>query len=140
MQSAGHGHLQFFSYRRGLPSCSPVSLGKFSAIRSAGHPSFCEVGPEIFPANSRAGPHVPVWVWAIPAEQPSSRRSVNRRFAAASLVLLPGAARTQVILNRTLMRPREALLFIRESINTAINHKHEKVTEQDILDAERSTW
>jgi len=36
------------------------------------------------------------------------------------------------------MRPREVLRFVRESINTAINRKHEKVTEQDILDAERS--
>ena len=44
----------------------------------------------------------------------------------------------QFILNRTLMRPREVLRFVRESISTAINRKHEKVTEQDILDAERS--
>jgi hypothetical protein len=36
------------------------------------------------------------------------------------------------------MRPREVLRFVRESINTAINRKHEKVAEQDILDAERS--
>ncbi len=44
----------------------------------------------------------------------------------------------QFILNHTLMRPREVLRFVRESINTAINRKHEKVMEQDILDAERS--
>ena len=44
----------------------------------------------------------------------------------------------QFILNRTLMRPREVLRFVKESINTAINRKHEKVTEHDILDAERS--
>jgi hypothetical protein len=30
------------------------------------------------------------------------------------------------------------LRFVRESINTAINRKHAKVLEQDILDAERS--
>jgi hypothetical protein len=44
----------------------------------------------------------------------------------------------QFILNRTLMRPREVLRFVRESINTAINRRHEKVTELDIIDAERS--
>jgi hypothetical protein len=44
----------------------------------------------------------------------------------------------QFVLNRTLLRPREVLRFVRESINTAINRKHETVTEQDILDAERS--
>jgi hypothetical protein len=44
----------------------------------------------------------------------------------------------QFILNRTLMRPREVLRFVREGIGAAINRKHEKVTEQDILDAERS--
>jgi hypothetical protein len=49
-----------------------------------------------------------------------------------------GEDSVQFILNRTLMRPREVLRFVRESINTAINRKHEKVTEQDILDAERS--
>jgi hypothetical protein len=44
----------------------------------------------------------------------------------------------QFILSRTLMRPREVLRFVRESISTAINRKHEKVMENDILDAERS--
>jgi len=44
----------------------------------------------------------------------------------------------QFILSRTLMRPREVLRFVRESINTAINRKHEKVVELDILNAERS--
>jgi len=44
----------------------------------------------------------------------------------------------QFILNRTLMRPREVLRFVRECINMAINRRHEKVTEQDILDAERA--
>jgi hypothetical protein len=47
-----------------------------------------------------------------------------------------GEDSVQFILNRTLMRPREVLRFVRESINTAINRKHEKVTEQDIFDAD----
>lgn len=42
----------------------------------------------------------------------------------------------QFIVSRTLMRPREVLRFVRECINTAINHKHEKVTEEDILKAQ----
>jgi hypothetical protein len=42
----------------------------------------------------------------------------------------------QFILSRTLMRPREVLRFVRECINTAINHKHDKVTEEDILKAQ----
>jgi hypothetical protein len=36
------------------------------------------------------------------------------------------------------MRPREILRFVRECVNTAINHRRIKVTEQDILDAERT--
>jgi hypothetical protein len=42
------------------------------------------------------------------------------------------------ILERTLMRPREVLRFIRESINTAVNRGHEKVTEDDIIHAEHT--
>jgi hypothetical protein len=34
------------------------------------------------------------------------------------------------------MRPREVLRFVRDCINTAINRKHEKVTEDDILKAQ----
>jgi hypothetical protein len=45
----------------------------------------------------------------------------------------------QFILNRTLMRPREALQFVRGCVNTAWrNHRRDKVTEQDILQAERA--
>lgn len=44
----------------------------------------------------------------------------------------------QFILTRTLMRPREILRFVRECLSTAINRQRETVTEQDILDAERS--
>jgi hypothetical protein len=42
----------------------------------------------------------------------------------------------QFILSRTLMRPREVLRFVRDCINTAVNRKHEKVTEEDILKAQ----
>jgi hypothetical protein len=42
------------------------------------------------------------------------------------------------ILNRTLMRPREVLRFVRDCINVAVNRRHERVTEDDILYAERS--
>lgn len=42
------------------------------------------------------------------------------------------------ILDRTLMRPREALRFIRECINTAVNRGHDKVTQDDILQAEKT--
>jgi hypothetical protein len=44
----------------------------------------------------------------------------------------------QYVLNRTLMRPREVLRFVRECINTAVNRHHETVTENDILEAERT--
>lgn len=43
----------------------------------------------------------------------------------------------QFILSRTLMRPREVLRFVRECISTAINHRADKVSEQDIINAER---
>jgi hypothetical protein len=42
------------------------------------------------------------------------------------------------ILNRTLMRPREVLRFVREAINVAVNRGHEKVSEEDITQAERT--
>lgn len=42
------------------------------------------------------------------------------------------------ILGRTLMRPRELLRFVRDCINVAVNRKHEQVTEEDILQAEKS--
>lgn len=42
------------------------------------------------------------------------------------------------ILSRTLMRPRELLRFLRDCINVAVNRRHEQVTEDDILFAERS--
>jgi hypothetical protein len=44
----------------------------------------------------------------------------------------------QYILNRTMMRPREVLRFVRESVNTAINRRREKVTEADFLQAEKT--
>lgn len=42
------------------------------------------------------------------------------------------------ILARTLMRPRELLRFLRDCINVAVNRRHEQVTEEDIVFAERS--
>lgn len=44
----------------------------------------------------------------------------------------------QFILSRTLMRPREVLRFVGDCVNTAINHRHDKVSETDILLAERA--
>jgi hypothetical protein len=44
----------------------------------------------------------------------------------------------QYILNRTLMRPREVLRFVRECINTAVNRRHETVAEGDFLEAEET--
>ena len=49
-----------------------------------------------------------------------------------------GEASFSFILDRTLMRPREVLRFVRDSINVAVNRRHEKVTEDDILHAEKS--
>jgi hypothetical protein len=42
------------------------------------------------------------------------------------------------VLDRTLMRPREVLRFIRECINAAVNRGHDKVTQDDILQAEKT--
>ena len=36
------------------------------------------------------------------------------------------------------MRPREILRFVRDCINVAVNRRHEQVSEEDILHAERS--
>ena len=42
------------------------------------------------------------------------------------------------ILDRTLLRPREVLRFVRDSIDVAVNRGHETVQERDILHAEGS--
>jgi hypothetical protein len=42
------------------------------------------------------------------------------------------------VLGRTLMRPRELLRYLRDCINVAVNRRHEQVTGEDILHAERS--
>lgn len=42
------------------------------------------------------------------------------------------------ILARTLMRPRDVLQFVRMCIDAAINRGHDKVTEEDIRQAERA--
>ncbi len=44
----------------------------------------------------------------------------------------------QFVLNRTLMRPRELLRFVRECIDVGVNRQHQKLTEDDILQAEQS--
>lgn len=36
------------------------------------------------------------------------------------------------------MRPRELIRFVRDCINVAVNRRHEQVSEDDILQAERS--
>ena len=43
----------------------------------------------------------------------------------------------QFILNRTLMRPRELLRFVRECIDVGLNRKRQKLTEEDIIQAEK---
>jgi hypothetical protein len=42
----------------------------------------------------------------------------------------------QFILNRTLMRPRELLRFVRECIDVGLNRQRQKLNEDDILQAE----
>ena len=42
------------------------------------------------------------------------------------------------ILNRTLMRPRDLLRFLRECVSVAVNRNHDKVLERDILQAEKT--
>jgi hypothetical protein len=44
----------------------------------------------------------------------------------------------QFILNRTLMRPRELLRFVRECIDVGVNRQRQKLTERDILQAEQN--
>ena len=41
------------------------------------------------------------------------------------------------ILDRTLMRPRDLLIFLRRCVETAINRGHSRISEEDILFAER---
>jgi len=42
------------------------------------------------------------------------------------------------MVDRTLMRPRDLLMFIRRAVEVAINRNHERVTEEDIRSAEKS--
>mgnify|MGYP001484364904 CR=1 FL=1 len=56
--------------------------------------------------------------------------------------LFPLQVRTQesfkYMLGRTLMRPRDLLTFLHRAIEVSINRKHATVTEDDVLQAERS--
>lgn len=50
-----------------------------------------------------------------------------------------GAQRSfDFILERTLLRPRDFLLFVQRAIETSINRGHERVKEEDLLQAEKS--
>lgn len=42
------------------------------------------------------------------------------------------------MLSRTLLRPRDLLRFVRQCVNVAVNRGHPKVTEDDILTAEKA--
>jgi len=44
----------------------------------------------------------------------------------------------QFILNRTLMRPRELLRFVKECIDVGLNRQRQRLTEDDILQAEQN--
>jgi hypothetical protein len=44
----------------------------------------------------------------------------------------------QFVLNRTLMRPRELLRFVRECIDVGVNRQRQKLTEDDLLQAEEN--
>lgn len=44
----------------------------------------------------------------------------------------------QFVVNRTLMRPRELLRFVRECIDVGLNRKRQKLTEDDMLQAEQN--
>lgn len=44
----------------------------------------------------------------------------------------------QFVVNRTLMRPRELLRFVRECIDVGLNRKRQKLTEEDMLQAEQN--
>lgn len=52
--------------------------------------------------------------------------------------LVDGQASFSYILDRTLMRPRDLLQFLREALHTAINRGHHTIEEEDVLQAERS--
>lgn len=52
--------------------------------------------------------------------------------------LVEGQDSFAYVLDRTLMRPRDLLQFLREAMHTAINRGHSLIEEGDILQAERS--
>ncbi|GAA4953399.1 P-loop ATPase, Sll1717 family [Actinoplanes utahensis] len=51
--------------------------------------------------------------------------------------LVEGHGSFAYILERTLMRPRDLLQFLRAAVQTAINRSHTRVTEEDIIYAEK---
>ena len=61
--------------------------------------------------------------------------SLWRRFFA---VHITGEDSFSYILHRTLMRPRDLIGFIQRALQTAVNRGHEKVLEDDIIQAEGS--
>jgi len=70
------------------------------------------------------------------AQSTGTDRSFDEVWATFFAPHVKGEDSFQFILSRTLMRPREVLRFVRECMNTAINHKHEQVTEEDLLKAQ----
>jgi len=52
--------------------------------------------------------------------------------------LVDGEGSFEYIVNRTLMRPRDLLKFVRYCVDTALNRGHERVEEEDVLQAEKA--
>ena len=65
------------------------------------------------------------------------RASINCGTSSSQVTSL-GEESFSYVLGRTLMRPREVLRFVRDSISVAVNRGHDRVTEADICHAERS--
>lgn len=86
--------------------------------------------------------------WEDPALfQEIVRRRISRGDGSASFhelwrqvcaPLVNGQDSFTYVLDRTLMRPRDLLQFLREAVHTAINRGHTLVEEDDIFQAERS--
>lgn len=52
--------------------------------------------------------------------------------------LVEGQSTSRYFIDRTLMRPRDFLQFVRQAVHIAINRGHQKIEPEDILQAEKS--
>jgi len=72
------------------------------------------------------------------SEEIGSNKNPDEIWATIFDLHVNGESSFNYIINRTLLRPRDFLLFINHALQTAINRGHNRILEEDILQAEEA--